>query len=200
MSRWARSIAFIALLVLSVVCQKPVSGFLGTIPTPTIQLAQASSTATSVPSQPRLTPTQTVAQSSLPYEARLIDIRSVNKKIALDIRYATENNFLKRKLYPVARCLLRGAAAKLLSQVQDDLAKQGLGLKVYDCYRPLSIQKQMWAVLPNPNYVADPAKGSRHNRGVAVDLTLVDRNGKELEMPSGFDEFSVSFVVVGNRL
>lgn len=190
MSRWARSIAFIALLVLSVVCQKPVSGYQGTIPTPTTQLAQASSTAISVPSQPRLTPTQTVAQSSLPYEARLIDIRSVNNKIALDIRYATKKNFLKRKLYPVARCLLRGAAVKPLSQVQDDLAKQGLGLKVYDCYRPLSIQKQMWAVLPNPNYVADPAKGSRHNRGAAVDLTLVDRNGKELEMPSGFDEFT----------
>ncbi len=190
MSRWARLITLIAFLFLSVAYQKSDSRFLGRIPTPTTQLAQASSTATSVPSQPRLTPTQTVAQSSLPYEARLIDIRSVNNKIALDIRYATANNFLKRKLYPVARCVLRGAAVKPLSQVQDDLAKQGLGLKVYDCYRPLSIQKQMWAVLPNSNYVADPAKGSRHNRGAAVDLTLVDRNGKELEMPSGFDDFT----------
>ncbi|HAA29331.1 MAG TPA: peptidase M15, partial [Cyanobacteria bacterium UBA8553] len=190
MSRWARLITLIALLVLSVACQKSDSRFLTTTPTSTTQLAQVPSPATSVPSQPHLTPTQTVAQSSLHYEARLIDIRSVNNKIALDIRYATENNFLKRKLYPVARCVLRGAAVKPLLQVQDDLAKQGLGLKVYDCYRPLSIQKQMWAVMPNPNYVADPAKGSRHNRGAAVDLTLVDRNGKELEMPSGFDEFT----------
>ena len=86
--------------------------------------------------------------------------------------------------------MLRGAAAKILSQVQDDLAKRGLGLKVYDCYRPLSVQKQMWEIMPDPNYVADPAKGSRHNRGAAVDLTLVDRNGKELEMPSGFDDFT----------
>src|SRR5919199_2482625 len=159
---------------------------------PTIAIAPESiaSATTSTPSPPLLTPTQTLAKSSLPYEARLVDIRSVNTMIALDIRYATENNFLKRKLYPVARCVLRGAAAKPLAQVQDDLAKQGLGLKVYDCYRPLSIQKQMWAVLPDSNYVANPAKGSRHNRGAAVDLTLVDRNGKELEMPSGFDDFT----------
>lgn len=190
MSRWAGLITLIALLVISVGYQKSDSRFLATIPTPTTQLAQAATTTASVPSQPRLTPTQTVAQSPLPYEARLIDILSVNNKIALDIRYATENNFLKRKLYPVARCVLRGAAVKPLSQVQDDLAKQGLGLKVYDCYRPLSIQKQMWAVLPDSNYVANPAKGSRHNRGAAVDLTLVDRNGKELEMPSGFDDFT----------
>lgn len=190
MSRWARLIALITLLVVFVACQKSESRVLATLPTPTTQLAQTDSTTASVPSQPRLTPTQTIAQSPLPYEARLIDIRSVNNKIALDIRYATENNFLKRKLYPVARCVLRGAAVKPLSQVQDDLAKQGLGLKVYDCYRPLSIQKQMWAVLPDSNYVANPAKGSRHNRGAAVDVTLVDRNGKELEMPSGFDDFT----------
>jgi D-alanyl-D-alanine dipeptidase len=120
----------------------------------------------------------------------LVDIRSVNTKIAIDMRYATENNFLKRKLYPVARCVLRGAAAQRLSQVQDDLANQGLGLKVYDCYRPLSVQKLMWEVLPNSDYVADPARGSRHNRGAAVDITLVDRNGKELEMPTEFDNFT----------
>jgi D-alanyl-D-alanine dipeptidase len=131
-----------------------------------------------------------LAQSSLPYDARLIDIRTVNPKIALDIRYATTNNFLKRQLYPVARCVLRGAAARRLSQVQQELEKKGLGLKVYDCYRPLSVQKLMWQIKPDPNYVANPAKGSRHNRGAAVDLTLVDRNGKELEMPTGFDDFT----------
>ncbi len=130
------------------------------------------------------------ATSPLPADARLVDIRSVNTKIALDIRYATTNNFLKRKVYPVGRCVLRGAAAKRLSQVQDDLAKNGLGLKVYDCYRPLSVQKQMWQIKPDPRYVANPATGSRHNRGAAVDITLVDRNGKELEMPTGFDDFT----------
>jgi D-alanyl-D-alanine dipeptidase len=131
-----------------------------------------------------------VAQSSLPYEARLIDIRLVNDKIVRDMRYATENNFLQRKLYPAARCVLRGAAVKALLQVQEDLVKQGLGLKVYDCYRPLSVQRLMWEVLPDSRYVANPAKGSRHNRGAAVDITLVDSNGKELEMPTEFDDFT----------
>jgi zinc D-Ala-D-Ala dipeptidase len=190
MSRWARLIILIASLIISVACHESDSQLNATSPTSTIQLTQIANTTTSVSSQPRLTATQTIAQSPLPYEARLIDIRSVNNKIALDIRYATTNNFLKKKLYPVARCVLRGAAVKLLSQVQDDLAKNGLGLKAYDCYRPLSVQKQMWEILPDSNYVANPAKGSRHNRGAAVDVTLVDRNGKELEMPSGFDDFT----------
>lgn len=126
----------------------------------------------------------------LAYDDRLIDIRTVNTKIVLDIRYATTNNFLKQKLYPVARCVLRGAATRRLSQVQTELSKKGLGLKAYDCYRPLSVQQQMWKVRPDSRYVANPAKGSRHNRGAAVDVTLVDRNGKELEMPTGFDNFT----------
>ncbi|HEY9614198.1 M15 family metallopeptidase [Allocoleopsis sp.] len=141
-------------------------------------------------SLPLSTSPQQIASSSLPYDARLIDIRSVNPKIALDIRYATTNNFLKQKLYSAARCVLRGAAARRLSQVQQDLEKQGLGLKVYDCYRPLSVQKLMWKVKPDSRYVANPAQGSRHNRGAAVDITLVDRNGKELEMPTSFDDFT----------
>lgn len=180
--------AFLASIVLAL--------FLTSVPSkavfPTIVIAPESiaSATTSTPSPPLLTPTQTLAKSSLPYEARLVDIRSVNTMIALVIRYATTNNFLKRKLYPVARCVLRGAAASRLSQVQKDLAKKGLGLKVYDCYRPLSVQKQMWQALPNPNYVANPANGSRHNRGSAVDVTLVDGKGKELEMPTGFDDFT----------
>ncbi len=190
MSRWAKLISAIALLVLSVGCQKSDLALIATIPTPTPRLTQIASPTASLPYQRRLTPTQMVAQSPLPADARLIDIRSVNNKIAIDIRYATTNNFLKRKLYPVARCVLRGAAARTLSQVQDDLVKQGLGLKVYDCYRPLSVQKQMWGVLPDNRYVANPTQGSRHNRGAAVDVTLVDRNGRELEMPTGFDDFT----------
>lgn len=146
-------------------------------------LAQAANTTEFIPSQ-------TLAASTLPYDARLVDIRSVNRNIRLDIRYATTNNFLKRKLYPVARCVLRGAAARRLGKVQEDLQKKGLGLKVYDCYRPLSVQRLMWQVRPDSRYVANPARGSRHNRGAAVDITLVDRNGRELEMPTGFDDFS----------
>jgi zinc D-Ala-D-Ala dipeptidase len=123
--------------------------------------------------------------------AQLVDIRGVNPKIALDMRYATTNNFLKRKVYAQARCLLRASAADRLSKVQNDLAKQGLGLKLYDCYRPLSVQKQMWKIKPDSRFVANPDRGSRHNRGSAVDLTLIQlKTQKELPMPSGFDEFT----------
>lgn len=120
----------------------------------------------------------------------LVDIQRVDPRIQIDIRYATSSNFMHRPLYPVARCLLRESVARRLSRVQEDLSKTGLGLKIHDGYRPLSIQRQMWAVMPDDRYVADPAKGSRHNRGAAVDVTLVDSSGRELEMPSGYDEFS----------
>jgi zinc D-Ala-D-Ala dipeptidase len=121
---------------------------------------------------------------------QLVDLSAIAPAIQLDLRYATKNNFLNRAVYPQARCLLRVAAAQPLAKVQADLAKQGLGLKVFDCYRPLSVQKQMWAILPDSRYVANPANGSRHNRGMAVDVSLVDRTGKALEMPTEFDDFS----------
>ena len=111
--------------------------------------------------------------------------------LVLDIRYATSGNFTGRVLYPEARCLLRETVAKRLAQVQNDLKNEGLGLKVWDCYRPLAIQKALWKLVPDPRYVADPAKGSRHNRGAAVDVTLIDRTGKQLEMPTDYDDFSV---------
>ncbi|BCL39566.1 D-alanyl-D-alanine dipeptidase [Nostoc sp. MS1] len=123
-------------------------------------------------------------------DTQLVDIQTVNKDIVIDIRYATTNNFLKQKVYPEARCVLRYGVAKKLSQIQQDLSRKQLGLKVYDCYRPLSVQKLMWRVIPDERYVANPAQGSRHNRGAAVDLTLIDNNGKELEMPSKFDSFT----------
>jgi len=123
-------------------------------------------------------------------QAKLVDIQSVNPKIKLDIRYATKNNVTKQTLYRQARCLLRPNVADELSRVQTDLEAQGLSLKAYDCYRPLSVQKLMWKIMPDDRYVANPARGSRHNRGSAVDVTLVDKSGKELEMPTGFDDFS----------
>ncbi len=129
--------------------------------------------------------------NQVPEADKLVDIRSVNLNIRHDIRYATTNNFLKKKIYSTPRCLLRSDVAQRLSRVQQDLEQMGLGLKVYDCYRPLSVTRQMWAILPDNRYVANPAKGSRHNRGAAVDLTLVDlRTGAELEMPTAFDDFT----------
>jgi D-alanyl-D-alanine dipeptidase len=122
--------------------------------------------------------------------ADLVDVKTMIPDIVLDIRYATTNNFTGQKLYPVARCCLRREAAVNLKAAQEELRGMGLGLKVFDGYRPLSVQKKMWAVYPHPDYVADPAKGSRHNRGAAVDVTLVRRDGTELLMPTRFDDFT----------
>jgi zinc D-Ala-D-Ala dipeptidase len=119
-----------------------------------------------------------------------VDLARVAPAIRLDLRYATRDNFTHEVVYPVARCLLRREVATRLARVQASLAQRNLGLKVWDCYRPLSVQKRFFALVPDPRYVADPKKGSRHNRGAAVDLTLVDANGVELDMGTGFDDFS----------
>jgi D-alanyl-D-alanine dipeptidase len=108
---------------------------------------------------------------------QLTPIQTLAPDVRLDIRYATQNNFTHQKLYDKAECLLRPEVAEKLAAVQRELNAQGLGLKVFDCYRPLSIQRRMWAIVPDDRYVADPAKGSRHNRGAAVDLTLVRSDG-----------------------
>ena len=125
---------------------------------------------------------------------RLVDIRLVDPRIIVEMRYATPDNFTHQTLYPVGRCLLRENVARRLAWVQSDLSLQGLGLKVYDCYRPRSVQYKMWEIVHDSRYVADPAKGSRHNRGAAVDLTLVDLKGptgpKDVEMPTPFDDFT----------
>jgi D-alanyl-D-alanine dipeptidase len=121
----------------------------------------------------------------------LVDATQVVEGLVVDLRYATADNFLKRKVYPdSARCLLRQSAAQTLAKAAASLKPRGLRLKVYDCYRPRSVQWEMWKILPQPGYVADPRKGSNHNRGAAVDLTLVDDQGKELEMPTPFDTFT----------
>jgi D-alanyl-D-alanine dipeptidase len=122
-------------------------------------------------------------------DKRLIDLSTLD--IPLDIRYATANNFMKKPLYPVAKAFLRAPAALALSDVQIDLAKRGLGIKVFDAYRPYRVTVAMWEPIRNPDYVADPAKGSRHNRGAAVDLTLIDlRTGAEVPMPTAYDDFT----------
>lgn len=124
-------------------------------------------------------------------DKQLVDIEQAVPGIRIDVRYATSNNFMHRPLYPVAKVFLRAPAAKALAAVQADLAPQGLGLKVFDGYRPYSITEAMWEPVKNPDFVADPAKGSRHNRGAAVDLTLVDlRTGDEIAMPTPYDDFT----------
>lgn len=121
----------------------------------------------------------------------LVELVDVIPDILLDLRYATDDNFTGEVVYPVARCFLVRDAALALRDVQADLRPLGYRLKVFDGYRPLSVQWRFWEILPDPQYVADPRIGSRHNRGYAVDITLVDLNGNEVAMPSEFDDFTV---------
>lgn len=123
-------------------------------------------------------------------DTSFVEIIKLNPNIRLDMRYATENNFLGKAVYPDSRCFLRKKAAAALDTIQIELEKIGLGLLIFDGYRPLSVQKKMWAILPDDRYVANPQKGSRHNRGMAVDVTLVDLEGNPLPMPTEFDSFS----------
>lgn len=124
-------------------------------------------------------------------QAALVELIKINNSFVLDVRYATTNNFTGKKVYPSARCFLQKPAALALDQVQKELARHNFGLKIFDAYRPLSVQKIFWEIFPNEKYVADPKKGSRHNRGCAVDVTLINLTTKqELIMPSGFDDFS----------
>lgn len=123
-------------------------------------------------------------------DTTFVELKQIIPDVVLDVRYAVTNNFTGKVLYPTDKIFLRKIVADSLHSVQKKLKKLGYALKVFDGYRPLSVQKLMWKVLPDPQYVADPAVGSKHNRGSAVDLTLIDCRGKELDMGTEFDDFT----------
>ncbi len=108
----------------------------------------------------------------------------------ISMPYATKDNFLKEKIYPCAKCLLRTDAAKALLSAQKMAQKKGFTIIIYDCYRPLPLQQKMFDIKPDTKFVADPKRGSKHNKGVAVDISLADKNGIPLEMGTAFDSFS----------
>lgn len=124
--------------------------------------------------------------------AELVDVSTVIPDAVIDMRYATDDNFTGKQLYPVARCKLRRAVAARLARAAKVLRGQGRRLLIWDCYRPVSIQKELWKRVPDERYVANPKQGSRHNRGAAVDLGLVDADGKPVPLPTKFDEFSAA--------
>jgi len=107
----------------------------------------------------------------------------------LDIRYATADNFVKEKIYPCARCFLKPNVAQALLEVNRSLIKQGYKLKLFDCYRPSPAQQILWNKVPDSLYVAPPAKGSMHSRGMTLDLTLTDLQGNEIDMGTPYDFF-----------
>lgn len=122
-------------------------------------------------------------------DTTFVRLQDIAPEILIDMKYATNDNFLKSKVYDCAECYLREKTARALAKANADFMKKGYRIKVFDCYRPLDVQRKMWAIVSNPIYVADPAKGSIHNRGGAVDLTIVDSQGNELDMGTPFDHF-----------
>ncbi|MCX2452929.1 M15 family metallopeptidase [Pedobacter sp. PLR] len=121
----------------------------------------------------------------------LMELKKEIPGIQLDIRYATSNNFMKIAVYKQARAFARKPVVMQLKKVQAVLAKQGYALKIYDAYRPYAATKTLYLKAGNKNFVANPKVGSRHNRGCAIDLTLIHlKTGKELEMPTPYDSFS----------
>jgi D-alanyl-D-alanine dipeptidase len=123
----------------------------------------------------------------------LVEIVRLDSSIRLDIRYATTNNFTNRIIYPKAEAYLQRPAAEALAHAHQALKQKGYGLLVFDGYRPWQVTKLFWKITPKKDrdFVADPRKGSRHNRGCAVDLSLYDlRTGMEVSMPGAYDEAS----------
>jgi zinc D-Ala-D-Ala dipeptidase len=125
---------------------------------------------------------------------RLVELVKLDPTIRLDMRYATTNNFTGRVLYSEARAFLTAAAAEALVRASAKAREEGFGLTIYDAYRPWRVTKQLWdatPVGPKKDYVANPKRGSKHNRGCAVDLTLHElKTGALVEMPTEFDDFS----------
>lgn len=131
----------------------------------------------------------------IPFESiadtSFVNIKDYSSDFVYDMKYATNDNFLKIQVYQCAECYLRLKTVKELLKANERFMSKGYRIKLFDCYRPLDVQKKMWSIVSNPDYVADPKKGSIHNRGGAVDLTLVDNNGKELDMGTPFDFFGI---------
>lgn len=132
-------------------------------------------------------------QVKLDSSKKMVELRTLIPGLVYDLRYATSNNFMNRLMYPANTSVtfLRAPAARALQRVQEELSKTGRGLKIFDAYRPYSVTVKFWELVKDERYVAHPGKGSGHNRGIAVDLTIIDlASGTELDMGTGFDNFT----------
>lgn len=120
----------------------------------------------------------------------LVEIKKAIPSVVLDIRYATTNNFMKQVMYKQARAFARKPVVEKLKLIQAELNKKGYGLKIYDGYRPYAVTVSFYEKASNKKFVADPAKGSKHNRGCAVDLSIINlKTGKDVPMPTPYDSF-----------
>ena len=132
-----------------------------------------------------------VMSESIPYDTtEWVDMMKILPQAVYDIRYATEDNFMNQIIYDCAACLMRKKAGEALVAIHSFLSIEGYGLKFFDCYRPAPYQEKLWAVMPDPRYVAPPEKGSNHSRGQAIDLTIVHlTTNEELDMGTEYDFF-----------
>ena len=122
-------------------------------------------------------------------DTTFVNLKNYSNDFFYDLKYATEDNFLKEAVYDCDECYLRLKTVNALIIASKIFEKDGYKVKLFDCYRSLDVQKKMWKIVNNPSYVANPKTGSIHNRGKAVDLTLVDADGNELDMGTDFDFF-----------
>jgi zinc D-Ala-D-Ala dipeptidase len=120
----------------------------------------------------------------------LLPITAADRDVDIDLAYATSNNFTGKPIYRRAHCYLHGAAAAALDRAIVLARAQGYRFRIFDAYRPTEAQWVMWNHTPDPEFLADPRRGSPHSRGVAVDVSLLDREGRELDMGTGFDAFT----------
>lgn len=120
----------------------------------------------------------------------LVELIKLDDSFVIDLKYATEDNFTGKRIYTQSKCLIHKNTAKKLIDANNEFKKLGYRIKIFDAYRPYSAQQILWDAAQDKSFVANPKKGSIHNRGAAVDVTLVDADGNELEMPSSYDEFS----------
>lgn len=127
----------------------------------------------------------------VPIEHNFVNVGIIYPPLLQEVRYSTTANFTGHLLYQFPAVFVHRDVAAALQKVQEELALEGLGLKIYDGYRPISVQARMWEAVPDERYVSDPSKSKgKHTRGTAVDVTLIDRMGNELKMPTGYDDFT----------
>ncbi|GDX42189.1 D-alanyl-D-alanine dipeptidase [Bacteroidota bacterium] len=134
----------------------------------------------------------TIASSPI---KRMVNVNKLIPSLKMELRYASKNNFTGKRMYPPSSttCYLREEAASALKAVSDSLSKRGFDLKIFDAYRPYAVTARFWKLIRDERYVANPRLGSGHNRGIAIDLTLVDKStGVEIDMGTGFDNFSTA--------
>lgn len=146
-----------------------------------------------------LLPLRVSARKPPASESDFVNVQSVDRTIAIDLRYAGSNNVTRRPVYlPGTSAMVRASVAQRLAVAQKYLKAKGYGLKIWDAYRPAATQRQLWNATHNRSFVADPAGGigSMHTRGVAVDATLVDSSGKEVAMPTDFDNFTPAAMII----